>query len=109
MNRSLKLISAMVVFGLIGVVSVVRAQAPKTETVEFPSGKEKASGFLAVPDKPGVYPGLIVIHEWWGLNDWVKEQSEKLAGQGYVVLAVDLYHGKSAADPSDAHELMRGM
>jgi carboxymethylenebutenolidase len=109
MNRSLKLISAMVVFGLIGVVQVVRAQAPKTETVEFPSGKEKASGFLAVPDKPGVYPGLIVIHEWWGLNDWVKEQSEKLAGQGYVVLAVDLYHGKSAADPSDAHELMRGM
>lgn len=109
MNRSLKLISAMVVFGLIGVVQVVRAQAPKTETVEFPSGKEKASGFLAVPDKPGVYPGLIVIHEWWGLNDWVKEQSENLAGQGYVVLAVDLYHGKSAADPSDAHELMRGM
>ena len=109
MNRSLKLISAMVVFGLIGVVQVVRAQAPKTETVEFPSGKEKASGFLAVPDKPGQYPGLIVVHEWWGLNDWVKEQSEKLAEQGYVVLAVDLYRGKTAADPSEAHELMRGL
>jgi len=109
MNRSLKLISVMLAFGLIAAVQVVRAQAPKTQIVEFPSGKETASGFLAVPDKPGQYPGLVVIHEWWGLNDWVKEQSEKLAGQGYVVLAVDLYRGKSAADPSDAHELMRGM
>jgi carboxymethylenebutenolidase len=109
MNRSLKLISALLVFGLIAAAQVARAQAPKTQTVEFPSGKEKASGFLAVPEKPGVYPGLVVVHEWWGLNDWVKEQSEKLAGQGYVVLAVDLYRGKSAADPSEAHELMRGL
>lgn len=109
MKRSLKFVSAMLVFGLIAAVQVVRAQAPKTQTVEFPSGKETASGFLAVPDKPGQYPGLVAIHEWWGLNDWVKEQAEKLAAQGYVVLAVDLYHGKSAADPSDAHELMRGM
>jgi carboxymethylenebutenolidase len=109
MKRSLKFVSAMLAFGLIAAVSVTRAQAPKTQTVEFPSGKEKASGFLAVPDKPGPYPGLIVVHEWWGLNDWVKEQSEKLAGQGYVVLAVDLYRGKTAADPSEAHELMRGL
>jgi carboxymethylenebutenolidase len=109
MNRSLKFVSAMFAFGLIAAVLVTRAQAPKTQTVEFPSGKEKASGFLAVPDKPGPYPGLIVVHEWWGLNDWVKEQSEKLAEQGYVVLAVDLYRGKTAADPSEAHELMRGL
>jgi carboxymethylenebutenolidase len=109
MNRSLKLISAMLAFGLFAAVQVVRAQAPKTQTVEFPSGKETASGFLAVPGKPGVYPGLVVVHEWWGLNEWVKEQSEKLAQQGYIVLAVDLYRGKSAADPADAHELMRGM
>src|ERR1700675_4326607 len=109
MNRSVKLISALVAFGLIVTALVVRAQAPKTQTVEFPSGKETIGGFLAVPDKPGTYPGVIVIHEWWGLNDWVKEQTEKLAEQGYVALAVDLYRGKVAADPSEAHELMRGL
>src|SRR5271163_3571670 len=109
MIRSLKFFSAMLAFGLIAAPLVVRAQAPKTQTVEFPSGKETASGFLAVPDKPGQYPGLVVVHEWWGLNDWVKEQTVKLAEQGYVALAVDLYRGKVAADPSEAHELMRGM
>ena len=109
MNRSVKLLSALVAFGLIAAALAVRAQAPKTQTVQFPSGKETASGFLAVPDKPGIYPGLIVIHEWWGLNDWVKEQAIKLSEQGYVVLAVDLYRGKIAADPSEAHELMRGL
>jgi carboxymethylenebutenolidase len=96
-------------FRIDAAVLVTRAQTPKTQSVEFPSGKEKASGFLVVPDKPGQYPGLIVVHEWWGLNDWVKEQSEKLAEQGYVVLAVDLYRGKTSADPSEAHELMRGL
>src|SRR5277367_2338289 len=109
MNRSVKLLSALVAFGLIAAALAVRAQAPKTQTVQFPSGKETASGFLAVPDKPGTYPGLIVIHEWWGLNDWVKEQTQKIAEQGYVVLAVDLYRGKTATDPNEAHELMRGL
>jgi carboxymethylenebutenolidase len=87
----------------------VRAGAPKTQTVEFPSGKETASGFLATPDAPGRHSAIIVIHEWWGLNDWVKEQTEKLAEQGYVALAVDLYRGKATADPNEAHELMRGL
>jgi carboxymethylenebutenolidase len=50
-----------------------------------------------------------VIHEWWGLNDWVKEQASKLADEGYVTLAIDLYRGKIAASPDLAHELMRGV
>jgi carboxymethylenebutenolidase len=109
MNRSVKLICALAAFGLIAAALVVRAQTPKTQTVQFPSDKETIGGFLAVPDKPGTYPGIIVVHEWWGLNDWVKEQTEKLAEQGYIALAVDLYRGKVAADPSEAHELMRGL
>ena len=81
----------------------------KTENVRFKSGNETISGFLALPDSPGPHPGLVVIHEWWGLNDWVKEQAQKFAGQGYAALAVDLYLGKVATDPGTAHELMRGM
>ncbi|MGH9747567.1 MAG: dienelactone hydrolase family protein [Candidatus Acidiferrales bacterium] len=91
--------------------SAIASAAPKTktETVEFKSGDQTISGFLAEPDGAGKHPAMIVIHEWWGLNDWVKEQAEKLAGEGYVALAVDLYHGKTATDPAEAHELMRGL
>jgi carboxymethylenebutenolidase len=81
----------------------------KTETVSFTSGDETISGYLASPESKGRHPALVIIHEWWGLNDWVKEQAQKFAGQGYVALAVDLYRGKVASDPGEAHELMRGM
>lgn len=81
----------------------------KTEDVTFKSGNETVSGYLARPDSAGRHPALVVIHEWWGLNDWVKDQARKFAEQGYVALAPDLYHGKVAADPSMAHELSRGM
>lgn len=109
MNSSCRFLVALIGAGLFLAALAVHADSPKTQTVEFPSGKETVSGFLAVPDKPGQYPALVVIHEWWGLNDWVKEQAEKLAAQGYVALAVDLYRGKTATDPAEAHELMRGL
>lgn len=109
MNRTRKFYLAIVAAGLISAALAARADGSKTETVQFPSGKETVGGFLAVPDKPGQYPALVVIQEWWGLNDWVKEQTEKLAAQGYVALAVDLYRGQTATDPSEAHELMRGL
>jgi carboxymethylenebutenolidase len=50
-----------------------------------------------------------VIHEWWGLDDWVKEQASKFTDAGYMTLAIDLYRGKSTANPEEAHELMRGV
>ncbi len=50
-----------------------------------------------------------MIHEYWGLNDWVKEQATKLAEQGHVALAIDLFRGKVADNPGTAHELMRGL
>jgi carboxymethylenebutenolidase len=49
-----------------------------------------------------------VIQEWWGLNDWVKDQARALAKDGYVALAVDLYRGKVAAKQEEAHQLMMG-
>jgi carboxymethylenebutenolidase len=83
--------------------------AVKTEMASYKSGSETISGYLALPGSAGRHPAIIVIHEWWGLNDWVKEQAEKFAGLGYVALAVDLYRGRSTADPDEAHELMRGL
>ena len=58
---------------------------------------------------PGKHPALIVIQEFWGLNDWIREQADRFAKQGYVALAPDLYRGKSTTDPNVAHELMRGL
>ena len=50
-----------------------------------------------------------MIHEWWGLNDWVKEQAADLAAHGYVALAIDLYRGQVATDADTAHQLSRGV
>jgi carboxymethylenebutenolidase len=80
-----------------------------SKSVSYKSGDETVSGNLYTPAGKGPFPAIIVIHEWWGLNDWVKEQASKLADQGYVALAVDLYRGKVAATPDMAHELMRGV
>jgi carboxymethylenebutenolidase len=77
--------------------------------VSYSSGAETVSGYLAPPDGAGRKPAIVVIQEWWGLNDFVKGKADSLAKQGYVALAVDLYRGRVATDAETAHELMRGM
>jgi len=77
--------------------------------VSYQSGSETVSGLLFTPQGKGPFPALVVIHEWWGLNDWVKEEASKLADQGYVALAIDLYRGKVATNPDEAHQIMRGV
>jgi len=109
MRHTFRIALAIAALSLLAAMVTVRADAPRTETVQFPSGTETVSGFLAMPEKPGRYPALVVIHEWWGLTDWVKEQAQKLAEQGYIALAVDLYKGQVTTDPEVAHELMRGL
>src|SRR5579862_8266676 len=98
----------------IGLASVVlacsfSAFAADGKQVSYKSGDETVTGLLYAPAGKGPFPALIVIHEWWGLNDWVKQQASKLADQGYVSLAVDLYRGKVADNQDLAHELMRGL
>jgi carboxymethylenebutenolidase len=85
------------------------ALAATSKEVSYKSGDETVQAILYTPDGKSPRPGLIVIHEWWGLNDWVKEQASKLADQGYVALAIDLYRGKVATTPEEAHEIMRGV
>jgi carboxymethylenebutenolidase len=79
------------------------------QQVSFPSGDATVHGLLYLPQGAGPHPALVVIHEWWGLNDWIKQQASNYASHGYVALAVDLYRGKVANDPETAHELMRGL
>jgi len=64
------------------------------------------SGYLAKPTVDGNYPGVVMIHEWWGLNDNIKEMADKLASHGYVVLAVDLYGGQVATTSDQARQLI---
>jgi carboxymethylenebutenolidase len=79
------------------------------QTVTLTRGDSKFTCYVARPagDRPA--PGLVLIHEWWGLNDWVKQQADRYAEMGYVALAPDLYHGDVASDAEHAHELMRGL
>jgi carboxymethylenebutenolidase len=89
----------------------VASAAPANPTeVTYKSGPETVKGLLYMPsDTTGRHPAVIVIHEWWGLNDWIKEQAADLAAHGYVALAVDLYRGQVATDMDTAHELSRGL
>jgi len=87
-------------------ISLLAADA---KNVSYKSGDETVQGILYAPAGKGPFPGIVVIHEFWGLNDWVKEQASKLADQGYAALALDLYRGKVATTPEEAHELMRGV
>ena len=76
------------------------------ETVQY---YEDVSGYLVRPDDENSYPGVIMIHEWWGLNEHVKEVAKTLAMEGYVVLAVDLYNGEVAQNSSQAMTLRRAI
>lgn len=83
--------------------------AIETQWVTYKSGEDTVRGFVAMPQGIGPAPAIIVIHEWWGLNDWVQQNAKMLAKEGYVTLALDLYRGEVTAEPATAHELMRGL
>src|SRR5262250_2267462 len=87
----------------------VSAFAATAKDVSYKSGDETVNAVLYTPKGKGQFPALIVIHEWWGLNDWVKEQASKLADEGYVSLAIDLYRGKVASTANEAHAFMGGV
>jgi carboxymethylenebutenolidase len=90
-------------------LAALAANAYGQQAITFPSGEGAAQGILYLPQSPGPHPALIVIHEWWGLNDWIRQEAAGYAAKGYVALAVDLYRGKVADNPETAHELMRGL
>lgn len=71
---------------------------------------QQITGYLARPDTTRSHtPGVIVIHEWWGLNDNIRMMANKLAAEGYAALAVDLYRGNVANSPEQAKEAMQSV
>lgn len=81
--------------------------ANQSKMVEFEAGGRTARGYLVGPEGGGKRPGLIVIHEWWGLNDHAKDIANRFAGEGYAALAPDLYDGTITKDPEEAARLMQ--
>ncbi len=81
------------------------AKVESTEVVYGQSGDQVHRGYLSRPVATAVTSGLIVIHEWWGLNEDIHAMTEQLAALGYTALAVDLYDGKSATEIRPAYEL----
>jgi len=94
---------------LLTLLFAMTAFAATSKDVSYKSGDENVHALLYAPEGKGPFPGIIVIQEYWGLNDWIKEQASKLSDLGYVALAIDLYRGKVATTPDEAHELMRGL
>ena len=80
----------------------------KTVSFNRPDGKS-VNGYLAEPPTAGKAPAIVVIQEWWGLNDQIKGVADKLAKAGYRALVPDLYRGKTAVDAKEANHLMTGL
>jgi dienelactone hydrolase len=78
-----------------------------TKTIDYEHAGAKLRGFLAYNDAAiGKRPGVLVVHEWWGLNDYARERCKKLAELGYVAFAVDMYgDGKTVEHPDDARKM----
>jgi carboxymethylenebutenolidase len=91
--------------------TVATRLAVKAEPVRYTSGRDTVNAVLYIPERSGktLRPAVVAIHEWWGLNDWARQSALKIAEQGYVTLAIDLYRGHVADNAEDAHELMRGV
>lgn len=83
------------------------AQEIETKEVKFQSGTVESHAYLAVPKKEGKYPAILVLHEMWGHNDFMRGQAEKLAKLGYVALAVDLFgEGRKGHTPQGGGALV---
>lgn len=80
--------------------SMVSFQRPDGQTL---------NGFLALPAHPDGAPGVVVIQEWWGINDQIRKVADRFAAAGYQVLVPDLYRGTSTLEAEEASHLMNGL
>jgi carboxymethylenebutenolidase len=80
------------------------------QRVTFPSTAGEANGVLVTPDGTGgKAPGIVVLQEWWGINEQIQAVAERYAAAGFVAIVPDLYHGKLAKDADEAGQLMKAL
>ncbi|MFB7456267.1 MULTISPECIES: dienelactone hydrolase family protein [unclassified Streptomyces] len=84
------------------------AETPARQNVTFPSAGGTAHGYLALPPS-GSGPGVLVIQEWWGLTDHIADVADRLAAEGFVALAPDLYGGSVAHDSDEAQRMVKAL
>lgn len=82
------------------------APAPRGEDLHYVAGDEATRGYLAVPEGEGPFPALVLIHEWNGLVDRVRQVADAMAQEGYVALAADLFQGRTGSNPDENRALM---
>lgn len=80
----------------------------KTETLQFDTANDASTAFVAIPDEPNG-KAIIVIQEYWGLNDHIKDIASRYAAEGFTAIAPDLYRGKVAGNPQEAGEMMNAL
>ncbi len=77
------------------------------QNVQYVAGDPSTVGYLAVPEGPGPFPALVIIHEWNGLVDRVRQVADDFAAEGYVTLAADLFTGRTGSNPEENMALVR--
>src|SRR5215468_2790392 len=97
----------VVATGVLIIMAASAKAAVQSKTISYKHGDLNCQGYLAWDDSvQGQRPGVLVLHEWWGLNDYARHRAEELAKLGYVAFAADMYgEGKTAAHPKEASEM----
>jgi carboxymethylenebutenolidase len=80
----------------------------RTESLSFSTPNGDTTAYVAMPDTPNG-KAVVVVHEWWGLNDHVKDIAGRYASEGFIAIAPDLYRGKVATNPDEASKMMHGL
>ena len=80
-----------------------------TTSLKYAVNGGTTPGYLSRPQREGRYPGIVLIQEWWGVDDHIKDVAERFASEGYVTLAPDLFHGVVTSEPDEAMKLMQTM
>lgn len=81
----------------------------QTETLNLETTNGATTAHVALPETAGSTAAVILIHEWWGINDHIRDISARYAREGYLCIAPDLFRGKTARDPEEAARLMQSL